>query len=157
MPEMLLDLWNAVTGYDLAPEACLVNFYAEDAKMGLHQDRDEADFAAPLLSISLGDTARFRLGGPERVDPTRSFPLESGDVLMLAPPMRLAFHGVRPRAAGDLDAAAARRADQSDAEKGVAAAGVITRRGAGAPAPSRARPPPPPRRRRSPRRPRATS
>lgn len=94
MPPVLLDLWNAVTGYDLPPEACLVNFYAEGAKMGLHQDRDEADFAAPLLSISLGDTARFRLGGVERGDPTRSFPLESGDVLMLAPPMRLAFHGI---------------------------------------------------------------
>lgn len=94
MPPVLLDLWNAVTGYDLPPEACLVNFYGEGAKMGLHQDRDEADFAAPLLSISLGDTARFRLGGTERDDPTRSFPLESGDVLMLAPPMRLAFHGI---------------------------------------------------------------
>lgn len=94
MPETLLDLWTAVTGYDLPPEACLVNFYGDGAKMGLHQDRDEADFAAPLLSISLGDTARFRLGGTERGDPTRSFPLESGDVMMLAPPMRLAFHGI---------------------------------------------------------------
>ncbi len=94
MPRSLLDLWDEVTGYDRPPEACLVNFYAAEARMGLHQDRDEADFSAPLLSISLGDTARFRLGGVERSDRTRSFPLESGDVLMLAGPARLAHHGI---------------------------------------------------------------
>ena len=94
MPRCLIDLWDEVTGYDRRPEACLVNFYGPEARMGLHQDRDEADFRAPLLSISLGDTARFRLGGVERSERTRSFPLESGDVLMLAGPARLAHHGV---------------------------------------------------------------
>ena len=94
IPAALLDLWDEVTGYPHRPEACLVNFYDADAKMGLHQDRDEADFAAPLLSVSLGDSCRFRLGGVERSDPTRSFVLASGDVLMLAGPARLAFHGV---------------------------------------------------------------
>jgi len=94
MPARLLDLWDEVTGYPHRPEACLVNFYDAHAKMGLHQDRDEADFAAPLVSISLGDSCRFRLGGVERSDPTRSFPLASGDVLVLAGPARLAFHGV---------------------------------------------------------------
>ncbi len=94
MPAALLDLWDEMTGYPHRPEACLVNFYGAEAKMGLHQDRDEADFAAPLLSVSLGDSCRFRLGGVERSDPTRSFVLASGDVLMLAGPARLAFHGV---------------------------------------------------------------
>ena len=94
MPVALLDLWDTVTGHRHRPEACLVNVYGAEAKMGLHQDRDEADFAAPLLSVSLGDTCRFRLGGVERSDPTRSFPLASGDVLVLGGPARLAFHGV---------------------------------------------------------------
>lgn len=94
MPARLLTLWDEVTGYDRPPEACLVNFYGPEAKMGLHQDRDEADFAAPLLSVSLGDTGRFRLGGVERGDRTRSFPLESGDVLVLAGPARLVHHGI---------------------------------------------------------------
>jgi alkylated DNA repair protein (DNA oxidative demethylase) len=94
MPATLLDLWDEMTGYPHRPEACLVNFYGAEAKMGLHQDRDEEDFAAPLLSVSLGDTCRFRLGGVERSDPTHSFVLASGDVLMLAGPARLAFHGV---------------------------------------------------------------
>ena len=94
IPARLLDLWDEVTGYPHRPEACLVNFYGPDAKMGLHQDRDEEDLEAPLLSVSLGDSCRFRLGGVERGDPTRSFVLASGDVLALAGPARLAFHGV---------------------------------------------------------------
>ena len=94
IPARLLDLWDEVTGYPHPPEACLVNFYGPEAKMGLHQDRDEEDFDAPLLSVSLGDSCRFRLGGGERGDPTRSFVLASGDVLVLAGPARLAFHGV---------------------------------------------------------------
>ena len=100
MPAALLALWDEVTGYDRLPEACLVNFYGADAKMGLHQDRDEADFSAPLLSVSLGDTGRFRLGGVERGDRTRSFPLESGDVLVLAGPARLVHHGIDRIVAG---------------------------------------------------------
>jgi alkylated DNA repair protein (DNA oxidative demethylase) len=94
MPARLLALWDEVGGYPHPPEACLVNFYRAEAKMGLHQDRDEADVSAPIVSVSLGDDCRFRLGGTERSDPTRSFPLASGDVLVLAGPSRLAFHGV---------------------------------------------------------------
>lgn len=94
LPPRLLALWNEITGWPHPPEACLVNFYGEGAKMGLHQDRDEDDLVAPLLSVSLGDTARFRLGGRERNDPTRSFPLASGDVMALTGPLRLAHHGI---------------------------------------------------------------
>ncbi len=94
MPPRLIDLWDAMTGYPHPPEACLVNFYDAGARMGPHQDRDEQDFAAPLVSVSLGDSCRFRLGGTGRGDPTRSFVLASGDVMMLAGPARLAFHGV---------------------------------------------------------------
>jgi alkylated DNA repair protein (DNA oxidative demethylase) len=94
MPDRLPALWDEVAGYPHPPEACLVNFYRAEAKMGLHQDRDEADFAAPIVSVSLGDACRFRLGGTERSDPTRSFPLASGDVLVLGGASRLAFHCV---------------------------------------------------------------
>ena len=94
IPPALLALWDEVTGWHAPPEACLVNVYGPDARMGLHQDRDEDDLSAPLLSISLGDTARFRLGGIDRRDPTRSFPLASGDLMMLAGPLRLAHHGI---------------------------------------------------------------
>ena len=69
--ETLLDLWNEVGGYAAPPEACLVNYYAGGAKMGLHQDKDEEDFSAPVLSVSLGDTGIFRVGGRSRKDPTR--------------------------------------------------------------------------------------
>ena len=94
MPAVLTALWDAVAGHADPPEACLVNVYDATAKMGLHQDRDEADFDAPILSVSLGDDARFRLGGVERSDPTRSFRLASGDVMLLSGPLRLAHHGI---------------------------------------------------------------
>ncbi|MEO1142773.1 MAG: alpha-ketoglutarate-dependent dioxygenase AlkB [Pseudomonadota bacterium] len=94
MPEPLLQLWQEVTDYDKPPEACLINFYEPNARMGLHQDRDEQDFDAPVLSVSLGDTCLFRIGGKKRNDPTQSFKLQSGDVMMLAGESRLAFHGV---------------------------------------------------------------
>jgi alkylated DNA repair protein (DNA oxidative demethylase) len=94
IPEALLGLWNEVAQYPQAPEACLVNFYAETAKMGLHQDRDETDFEAPVVSLSLGDSCLFRVGGRKRGDPTRSFRLNSGDVVVLGGAARLAFHGV---------------------------------------------------------------
>ena len=94
MPEAIMAVWRSVSDYPHPPEACLVNFYAPEARMGLHQDRDEADFAAPVVSISLGATCRFRIGGEKRTDPTRSFELSSGDVLVLGGPSRLAFHGV---------------------------------------------------------------
>src|SRR5258707_1495781 len=91
---MVLDVWHAVAGYPHDPEACLVNRYEPSAKMGLHQDRDEQEFAAPVVSISLGDTCLFRVGGTKRTDPTRSFKLSSGDVVVLGGESRLAFHGV---------------------------------------------------------------
>jgi alkylated DNA repair protein (DNA oxidative demethylase) len=103
MPQMLLDLWDEVTHYQAPPEACLVNYYDRDAKMGLHQDKDEEDFAAPVLSISLGDTAIFRAGGSSRRDPTRKFELKSGDVVVLGREDRLAFHGIDRVLAGTSD------------------------------------------------------
>ncbi|WP_117194644.1 alpha-ketoglutarate-dependent dioxygenase AlkB [Rhizobium terrae] len=94
IPAELLDLWERLAGYPKPPEACLVNFYADDAKMGLHQDRDETEFAAPVLSISLGNTCLFRVGGLNRKDPTGSFRLSSGDIVLIGGEGRLAFHGV---------------------------------------------------------------
>jgi alkylated DNA repair protein (DNA oxidative demethylase) len=94
IPDLLLQLWDEVARYPHAPEACLINYYGPTAKMGLHQDRDEADFSAPVVSLSLGDSCLFRIGGDKRRDPTRSFRLNSGDVLVLGGDTRLAFHGV---------------------------------------------------------------
>jgi alkylated DNA repair protein (DNA oxidative demethylase) len=94
IPESVLAVWRAVSGWDGAPDCCLVNLYREKSRMGLHQDKDEADFAAPVVSISLGDPAVFRFGGTERKGPTQSLTLESGDVLVMGGPARLAFHGV---------------------------------------------------------------
>jgi alkylated DNA repair protein (DNA oxidative demethylase) len=94
LPDALLRLWDSVADYPHPPEACLINVYGPAAKMGLHQDRDEADFAAPVVSLSLGDSCLFRIGGLKRGEPTRSFRLNSGDVLVLGGQARLAFHGV---------------------------------------------------------------
>jgi alkylated DNA repair protein (DNA oxidative demethylase) len=94
IPAALIELWRELARYPAPPEACLVNYYAESAKMGLHQDKDEEDFAAPVLSVSLGDTAIFRLGGRSRKDPTRAFELKSGDVVVLGGADRLAYHGI---------------------------------------------------------------
>ncbi|MFZ4120150.1 MAG: alpha-ketoglutarate-dependent dioxygenase AlkB [Caulobacterales bacterium] len=94
IPSRLLDLWFEVTGYGAEPEACLVNLYQGDARMGLHVDADEDAWDAPVLSVSLGDTAQFRIGGVLRSDPTRSVRLSSGDVCVLGGASRRAFHGV---------------------------------------------------------------
>lgn len=94
IPERLMALWRKFAGYAQEPEACLINFYDETAKMGLHQDRDEQDFDAPVLSVSLGDACLFRVGGTRREDKTVSFRLESGDNVIIGGPSRLAFHGV---------------------------------------------------------------
>ena len=94
MPDILLAAWRELSGYPHAPESCLINFYGATARMGLHQDRDEEDFAAPVVSLSLGDTGLFRLGGTRRSEGTRSLRLASGDALVLAGEARLAFHGV---------------------------------------------------------------
>lgn len=93
IPPTLLDLWRDLTGWPEPPDACLVNLYREDAKMGLHQDRDEADLKAPVLSVSLGDTAIFR-AGPAAGGPTKSIRLASGDICALTGPARLARHGI---------------------------------------------------------------
>jgi len=94
IPPRLLALWDEVGRYDAPPEACLVNFYQANAKMGLHQDRDEQALDAPVVSVSLGDTCLFRVGGSTRDGGTVSFRLQSGDVVVLGGEGRLAFHGV---------------------------------------------------------------
>jgi alkylated DNA repair protein (DNA oxidative demethylase) len=94
IPDILLDIWRDTAESDVEPEACLINYYDPTAKMGLHQDRDEREFSAPVLSISLGDDCLFRVGGVKRDDPTTSFRLSSGDVVVIGGEGRLAFHGV---------------------------------------------------------------
>jgi alkylated DNA repair protein (DNA oxidative demethylase) len=94
MPDMVLDVWRNVSNYPQLPEACLVNHYREGAKMGLHRDEDEEEFAAPVVSLSLGDTALFRIGGPARGDKTATLKLASGDVLVMGGASRLCYHGI---------------------------------------------------------------
>lgn len=87
----------ARAGYaGFAPDACLINHYAPGARMGLHQDRDERDLAAPIVSVSLGMTATFLFGGLRRSDPAVRIRLEHGDVVIWGGPDRLRFHGVAP-------------------------------------------------------------
>jgi alkylated DNA repair protein (DNA oxidative demethylase) len=94
IPEIALESWAALSGYPDPPDACLINLYGPKARMGLHQDRDEEEFAAPVVSLSLGDTAVFRIGGLERSAPTRSIRLRSGDAVAFGGPSRLVFHGI---------------------------------------------------------------
>jgi alkylated DNA repair protein (DNA oxidative demethylase) len=94
IPAALLEMWTELTGDGPPPDACLVNLYRTGARMGLHQDRDEADFSHPVVSVSLGDQALFRIGGDDRGAATSSLRLASGDVCVLAGRARLAFHGV---------------------------------------------------------------
>lgn len=94
MPERLLAIWREVADFPHPPEACLVNFYSGTARMGLHQDRDEEDFSAPVVSISLGDACLFRIGETTRKGRTVSFRLESGDIVVLGGKSRLVYHGV---------------------------------------------------------------
>lgn len=94
LPAVLTRAWAELAGYVHPPEACLVNFYEATAKMGLHQDRDEQDFDAPVLSLSLGDACSFRIGGTTRGGPTQAVRLQSGDALVFGGEARLAFHGV---------------------------------------------------------------
>ena len=84
-----------------APDVCLINRYVPGAKMSLHQDKDELDFAAPIVSVSLGLPAIFMFGGLKRSDKPRRFRLEHGDVAVWGGPSRLFFHGVAPLAEGD--------------------------------------------------------
>lgn len=94
IPQRLLDLWREVADYPAPPECCLVNLYRGRARMGLHQDRDEQAMEAPVVSVSLGDSALFRIGGASRKDPTQSLKLASGDVVVFGGPARLCFHGI---------------------------------------------------------------
>jgi len=94
IPASVLAVWYALSGVDRDPQCCLVNWYGEGARMGMHQDRDEADMTMPVVSISLGDDALFRVGGVHRGGKTRSIWLRSGDVAVLAGAARLAYHGV---------------------------------------------------------------
>ena len=94
LPSLARAAWAELAPDCPPPEACLVNVYGPAARMGLHQDRDEADLSAPVVSLSLGDDALFRIGGSTRNAPTRSFRLRSGDAMSLGGPARLAFHGV---------------------------------------------------------------
>jgi DNA oxidative demethylase len=94
IPALLLELWDAATGFRAPPECCLANLYRAGARMGLHQDRDEEALDAPVMSVSLGDDALFRIGGVTRRGPTTSIRLRSGDVLVFGGPARLAFHGI---------------------------------------------------------------
>jgi alkylated DNA repair protein (DNA oxidative demethylase) len=110
IPPALAAIWDDLSRYPHPAEACLLNHYAPGARMGLHQDRDEADFDAPVVSLSLGDTAIFRLGGTERRGPTKSFRLASGDAMVLEGETRLAFHGV-DRILGGSSTLLARHAD----------------------------------------------
>lgn len=100
MPARLRDAWRELADYPEPPEACLVNHYTAAARMGLHQDRDEGALAAPVVSISLGDEAIFRIGGIVRGDRTRSIRLASGDAFVFGGASRLVFHGIDRIVAG---------------------------------------------------------
>jgi len=94
IPLSVLNIWNSLSKAPREPECCLINYYAEAAKMGLHQDKDEADFSMPVVSVSLGDEALFRMGGQNRRDPTQSIWLSSGDVVVMGGVSRRSFHGI---------------------------------------------------------------
>jgi alkylated DNA repair protein (DNA oxidative demethylase) len=95
IPQSLMGLWDFVAGYGAPPECCLVNYYAPGTKMGLHRDAEEAAKDAPVVSVSLGDRALFRVKGTSRTGPTAwSVKLTSGDVILLAGKARHYFHGI---------------------------------------------------------------
>jgi len=94
IPPTALAAWDNLAGDAAPPEACLINLYGPQARMGLHQDRDEEDFSAPVLSLSLGAPALFRYGGLARSDPTRSVRLLPGDAVVIGGASRLVFHGI---------------------------------------------------------------
>lgn len=94
IPDSILSVWRDIADWPTEPQCCLINWYDGAARMGLHQDKDEDAFDAPVLSISLGAPARFRMGGTDRKDPTVSTILSSGDVVVMGGDARLCFHGV---------------------------------------------------------------
>ena len=94
IPERVLSVWKELVGPARLPDCCLVNLYEGNARMGLHQDRDEADFSWPVVSVSLGDDALFRIGDTVRGGKTESVWLNSGDVVVMGGPARLVYHGI---------------------------------------------------------------
>ncbi len=94
IPGSVLAVWARVVPEARQPDSCLVNFYGEGARMGMHQDRDEADLDQPVVSISLGDDALFRIGNLTRGGRTESVWLKSGDVLVIGGAARLVYHGI---------------------------------------------------------------
>ena len=94
IPPQILNIWQMVSGVHRSPECCLVNFYGQNAGMGMHQDNDEANFKFPVVSISLGDEGLLRVGGATRGGKTDSVWLQSGDVVVMGGEARLAYHGV---------------------------------------------------------------
>lgn len=100
IPASILDIWAQVSGSSRAPECCLVNFYREAARMGMHQDRDEAEFGEPVVSVSLGDDGLFRIGNKTRGGTTESIWLKSGDVVVMGGDARLVYHGIDKTRAG---------------------------------------------------------
>ena len=99
LPEVFLQtVGAAVAGSpwpDFVPDACLINFYGEGAKMGLHQDRDEKDFSQPIVTVSLGDDADFLIGGLTRTEKTQALVVRSGDIVIIGGDSRMRFHGIR--------------------------------------------------------------
>ncbi len=94
IPERAMKIWRALVPGERGPDCCLINFYDETAKMGMHQDRDEADFAWPVVSVSLGDEGLFRMGNETRGGKTESIWLRSGDVVVMGGEARLLYHGI---------------------------------------------------------------
>ncbi|MEH6645554.1 alpha-ketoglutarate-dependent dioxygenase AlkB family protein [Sulfitobacter sp.] len=94
IPAEVFEIWQQVTGVERQPQCCLINYYDAQAKMGLHQDRDETDMGWPVVSISLGDEGLFRMGNVTRGGKTESMWLRSGDVVVMGGAARLAYHGV---------------------------------------------------------------
>lgn len=101
LPKLLVKLWQDVADWPALPEACLVNWYREGSKMGAHVDRDELAVNAPVVSVSLGDPAMFRIGGPKRGGPTHGIKLMSGDVVVMGGPSRQCYHSVSKIYAGE--------------------------------------------------------
>jgi alkylated DNA repair protein (DNA oxidative demethylase) len=93
IPASLIAMWDEIADAP-PPQCCLVNLYRAGARMSLHQDKDEEALSAPVVSVSLGDEAVFRIGGVQRGGPTKSVRLASGDVVMFGGPARLVHHGI---------------------------------------------------------------
>ena len=94
IPNSIMEIWQKFVSLERNPDCCLINYYSKDAKMGMHQDNDEADFDWPVLSISLGDDALFRIGNVEKGGKTDSLWLNSGDIIVMGDEARLKHHGI---------------------------------------------------------------